>query len=88
MRHEEEWYTCDRCGKEVETVPERLNFIWRFFPPKIYDISVEQAESYFSAGDLVPVPPEKCAMSITQSYCMETKNIIYAIDAVKILRGS
>lgn len=27
MRHEKEWYTCDRCGTEIEKKPNFLNYL-------------------------------------------------------------
>lgn len=29
MRHEKEWYTCDRCGSEIKMMPERRTFFTR-----------------------------------------------------------
>lgn len=29
MRHEKEWYTCDRCESEIKMMPERRTFLTR-----------------------------------------------------------
>ena len=29
MRHEKEWYTCDRCESEIEMMPQRRTFFTR-----------------------------------------------------------
>lgn len=29
MRHEKEWYTCDRCKSEIEMMPGRRTFFYK-----------------------------------------------------------
>lgn len=29
MKHEKEWYTCDRCGSEIKMMTERRTFLTR-----------------------------------------------------------
>lgn len=33
MKHEKEWYTCDRCGEEIKTLPS--DSIWMKIKRKI-----------------------------------------------------
>ena len=29
MKHEKEWYTCDRCGKEIDQIPSQKHILRR-----------------------------------------------------------
>ena len=31
MKHEKEWHTCDRCGAEIDKMPERTGIFYRKF---------------------------------------------------------
>ena len=50
MKHSKEWHTCDRCGAEIEIVPDENNTLFRFptIRRKIFDepVSLEEFSAY------------------------------------------
>ena len=59
MKHKKEWYSCDRCGAEIEKSPK--DCMWESFSilkrVKAAELEVLTAERCgFIKGDLVPIP--------------------------------
>ena len=66
MRHMNEYYTCDRCGRKIE-----YN-CFSFFPRQrieVFDLSTidsPEIKSYFSGINVEKLPADKVAMEITE----------------------
>lgn len=77
MKHEKEWYTCDRCGKEIEEVPSGV--AWKnFFHRKICtnaELKILTADKmgYISKAD--SVSPEVTSVEIIEGYATKTRTI-------------
>lgn len=71
MKHEREWYTCDRCGEEIN---EDI-YAWTLFPEHfvkrikpLETISVISNEPYGYACNQSHKPPDIKAVSVVRGY--------------------
>lgn len=49
MRHQKEWYTCDRCGAGFDRLPEyRRWFSRRYMSPAEFEMIYEESTGYVS----------------------------------------
>ena len=49
MKHEKEWYTCDRCGNEIDRLPgERSWFTKMKMNPEEFKMIYEESQGYLS----------------------------------------
>lgn len=75
MRCNKEWYVCDRCGKEIPEVPERVKFLQMWRPTKIFNLEQETVElqGYVSEQNLIS--PKILSATITEYYESKNKKI-------------
>ena len=76
LKHEKEWYTCDRCGKEIEEDMDSWKHLPRHFIKKIKyseTIAVISNEPYgYVCGEAHELPDIK-AVSILRGYHKKEK---------------
>ena len=49
MKHEKEWYTCDRCGKEIDRLPQDGKLFARMrMNPEEFKVICEETEGYIT----------------------------------------
>lgn len=77
MKHEKEWYTCDRCGAEIKEIPTRA--IWKNIfskqeckPEELRVISVEKS-GYIT--DEKFIDQDVVSLSIVECYNMKDREI-------------
>lgn len=74
MKHEKEWYTCDRCGSVIERMPEKRTFSHRkLFSTKEIKMICEKKEKYIT--NEIEILPDTLAVYIIEERRNETKTI-------------
>ena len=75
MRHNEEWYTCDRCERRIDEVPERAKCFQIFRPAQKFDLTVETVDvnGYVSEHHLVS--SQVLSAKIVEYYNSKTKTL-------------
>ena len=77
MRHEKEWYTCDRCGKYIKSVSQSLSQTPSIRKKyiKLADILTHKIfPKNYIGDDLKTVLPEVFSMDIIEYYDCEEKH--------------
>lgn len=86
MRHKKEWRTCDRCGAEIDKMPEETGIFWRkFLSPAELGMIYSDKDGYVS--DEYMVSENVMAVTIVEKQYKNVNHLIYALSAEKILRG-
>lgn len=77
MKHEKEWYTCDRCGEEIKSLPR--DSIWMKIKRKVTLTAEEYrmitAESKGYIGDAKYLAPDILSVEILTYYETNNKSI-------------
>lgn len=78
MKHEKEWYTCDRCGEEIKENIGAWQYIRgsivKHMPrPEVLEIIKESPCGYVS--NIVHELPEICAVTIVREYRRKNETI-------------
>ena len=85
MRHEKEWYTCDRCESEIEMMPQRRTFFTRkLITSAEYSMKFANVAGYVADTELVST--SRTELKLKKYTMLDTKNFIYALNAGKSLR--
>lgn len=54
MKHEKEWHTCDRCGKEINELPSQKHILRRkFVRPSELKMMCDEKYGYISNAKLI-----------------------------------
>ena len=54
MKHEKEWYTCDRCGKEIDQIPSQKHILRRkIVSPIELEMMCDEKYGYVCNKDLI-----------------------------------
>ena len=54
MKHEKEWYTCDRCGSEIKMLPEKRTLIRRILmTPARFKMEYAETTGYIADTELI-----------------------------------
>ena len=73
MRHEKEWHTCDRCGAEIDKMPERTGIFYRkFLSPAELEMIYSDKCGYVS--DEYMVSENVMAVTIVESQYKKRKS--------------
>lgn len=77
MKHEKEWYSCDRCGKNIEEIPSNAG--WKHFirrgickTTKLETLTANR-NGYISDAKLIS--PEVASIEIVESYLTQNQTI-------------
>ena len=66
MKHEKEWHTCDRCGKEIDKLPSQKHFLYRrIVSPTELEMMCDEKYGYIGDTHLIEEKEAFC----TRHYC-------------------
>lgn len=77
MKHEKEWYSCDRCGKNIEEIPSSAE--WKHFIRRGICKTTELKTLTVNRNGYIPdaklISPEITSMEIVESYLTQEQTI-------------
>lgn len=72
MKHEKEWYTCDRCGEEIENIP-KLQHILRKKIVSPTELKMMCDEKYGYVCDTHLITDDVASVTIVECHDVKTK---------------
>lgn len=83
MKHDKTWYTCDRCGADIEKVPSPwiIGPRYKKVVPLELQILTLQRGAYIADTELIA--PEVLSMSVVEYYDKKEKHIHLCADCRK-----
>ena len=56
MKHEKEWYTCDRCGEEIDQIPSQKHILRRkIVSPIELEMMCDEKYAYIKTREIKPL---------------------------------
>lgn len=72
MRHEKEWHTCDRCGKEINKLPRQKHILRRkLLSPSELKMMYDEKYGYIENTELIT--DDVVSVTIGEYHDVETK---------------
>ena len=72
MKHEKEWYTCDRCGEEIDMLPSQQHILRRKIVSPI-ELEMMCDEKYGYIGDTHLITDDVISVTIVECHDVETR---------------
>ena len=72
MKHEKEWYTCDRCGKEIDMLPSQQHILRRKIVSPI-ELEMMCDEKYGYVGNKDLITKDVVSVTIVETHDVKTR---------------
>ena len=72
MKHEKEWYTCDRCGEEIDMIPSQQHILRRKIASTT-ELKMMCDEKYGYLGDTHLITEDVISVTIVECHDVETR---------------
>ena len=72
MKHEKEWYTCDRCGKEIDMLPSQQHILRRKIVRQI-ELEMMCDEKYGYVGNKDLITKDVVSVTIVETHDVKTR---------------
>ena len=72
MKHEKEWYTCDRCGEEIDQIPSQKHILRRKIASPT-ELKMMCDEKYGYVDDTYLITEDVVSVTIVEYHDVETR---------------
>ena len=72
MKHEKEWYTCDRCGEEIDQIPSQKHILRRKIVSPI-ELEMMCDEKYGYVANERLISEDVVSITIVENHDVKTK---------------
>ena len=72
MKHEKEWYTCDRCGEEIDQIPSQKHILRRKIVSPI-ELEMMCDEKYGYVGNKDLITDDVVSVTIVEIHDVKTR---------------
>ena len=72
MKHEKEWYTCDRCGEEIDKLPSQKHIVWRKIVSPT-ELKMMCDEKYGYVSDTQLITEDAVSVTIVENHDVKTR---------------
>ena len=72
MKHEKEWYTCDRCGEEIDMLPSQQHILRRKIASPT-ELKMMCDEKYGYLGDTHLITEDVISVTIVETHDVKTR---------------
>ena len=73
MKHQKEWCTCDRCGKEIDKLPSQKHILHRKITSPT-ELKMMCDEKYGYVGDTYLITEDVVSVTIVETHDVKTKH--------------
>ena len=73
MKHQKEWHTCDRCGKEIDKLSSQKHILHRKITSPT-ELKMMCDEKYGYVGDTYLITEDVVSVTIVETHDVKTKH--------------